>query len=300
MKTFLLLILLFASASLATIDGQDRKKRVAHEGLYQKNLVFRGPITGDEIVYTLYLPPAYAREKSPFPVIVFLHGAGGGNASPEVVTSYETAREAGAIGDFALVFPEQYGGTVWRDGAKGKRPETNVLKELLPHLQKEHGLTDNRSQRTIMGFSMGAAGSLYWGSKHLGLFSTAVALDAGRGTSSTDTTARNYVPDYREKTDTIRKTLQIRIVQGALKTRTFLQSLDHLQIPYDFEELPEDIETYPPGSPCRNRKIPTKKMLHNPACLTAGPWGRQTWTFIEKNTPRGEPASTTEEASEEP
>ena len=35
-----------------------------------------------------------------------------------------------------VVFPEKYGGTVWRDGAKGKRPETNVLRELLPHLER--------------------------------------------------------------------------------------------------------------------------------------------------------------------
>ena len=27
-----------------------------HQGQYQKNLIFKGPITGDEIIYTLYLP----------------------------------------------------------------------------------------------------------------------------------------------------------------------------------------------------------------------------------------------------
>ena len=69
--------------------------------------------------------------------------------------SYEAARKAGKIQDFVVVFPEKYGGTVWRDGAKDKRPETNVLKELLPHLEKEHALTRNRGARTIMGFSMG-------------------------------------------------------------------------------------------------------------------------------------------------
>ena len=70
---------------------------------------------------------------------------------------------------------------MWRDGAKDKRPETNVLKELLPYLEKEHALTRDRNQRTIMGFSMGAAGSIYWGAKYLDVFSAAVALDAGGG-----------------------------------------------------------------------------------------------------------------------
>ena len=47
-----------------------------HQGKYQKNLTYRGPATGDEIIYTLYLPPRYAKDKGPFPLIIFLHGAG--------------------------------------------------------------------------------------------------------------------------------------------------------------------------------------------------------------------------------
>ena len=112
-----------------------------HQGQYQKNLTYKGPVTGDEIIYTLYLPPGYAKDKGPYPLIIFLHGAGGGNASSQVMQSYEAARKAGKIQDFVVVFPEKYGGTVWRDGAKGKRPETNVLKELLPYLEKKYALT---------------------------------------------------------------------------------------------------------------------------------------------------------------
>jgi len=260
----------------------------AHEGSYQKKLTYKGPLTGDDIIYTLYLPPGYNKEKGPHPLIIFLHGAGGGNSSSQVLQSYEAARKAGRIGDFIVVFPEKYGGTVWRDGAKGKRPETNILKELLPYLEKQYAVTGDRRQRTIMGFSMGAAGSIYWGAKYLDLFSTAVALDAGGGTSFTDPEARNYVPEYGKKPDAIRKSLKIRLVQGALNTRSFRQSLDTLKIPYDYVQLPRDITAYPAGSSCLNRKDPTKKFLHNPACMTEGAWGEQTWDFIEKGTQRGE------------
>ena len=186
-----------------------------------------------------------------------------------------------------MVFPEKYGGTVWRDGAREKRPETNILKELLPYLQKKHNLTSDRGQRTVMGFSMGAAGSLYWGAKYLELFSTAVALDAGGGTSFTDPEARNHVPEYGEKSAKIRESLRIRLVQGALNTRRFRQSLDQLRIPYDYDQLPRDIVSYPAGSSCLNRKDPAKKFLHNPACMTEGAWGKSTWAFIEKGTLRG-------------
>lgn len=274
------LILATVCLSIATLHAQSDAR--IHEGQYQKNLTFEGPITGDEIIYTLYLPPGHNKAKGPYPLIIFLHGAGGGNSSFEVLQSYEAARKDGLIKDAIIVFPEKYGGTVWRDGAKDKMPETNVLKELLPYLEQEHGAASERSQRTIMGFSMGAAGSIYWGAKHLDLFSTAVALDAGGGSSVTDSSARNYVPQYEEKADEIRKSLRLRIVQGGLNTRGFRQTLDELEISYEFQQLPGVVSDYPEGSSCLNKKDPTKKFLHNPKCMTEGEWGRNTWAFIGK------------------
>ena len=277
------LLILITAIGLVTQAQADSD---LHLGSYLKNLSYSGPQTKDEIIYTLYLPPGHARDKGPYPLIIFLHGAGGGNASSAVMQSYESARRDGKIGDCVVVFPEKYGGTVWRDGARDKRPETNVLKELLPYLEKKHGLTSDRNQRTIMGFSMGAAGTIYWGAKHLDLFSTAVALDAGGGTSFTDPKARNFVPEYGRKTGKIQRSLKLRLVQGGLNTRSFRASLDQLKISYDYFQLPEDIAAYPEGSCCLSRKKPGRKFLHNPTCMTEGSWGLATWAFIEKNTRR--------------
>ena len=277
--------LILALASLTLGMSHSPINAAPHEGKYQRNLTFKGPDTGDEIIYTLYLPPEYNQAKGPYPLIIFLHGAGGGNSSSEVMLSYEAARKAGLIRDAIVMFPERYGGTVWRDGAKDKRPETNVLKELVPYLEKEYGASSDRKQRTIMGFSMGAAGSIYWGAKYLDLFSIAVALDAGGGTSMTDSSSRNYVPQYADNAEAIRKTLNLRIVQGGLNTKRFRDALDELDIPYDFAQLPPNVSDYPKGSPCINRRDPTRKFLHNPNCMTQGEWGRQTWAFIEKHLP---------------
>ena len=237
-KSFLILSSILTLLAWLTLPAQAESD--LHLGKYRKNLTYKGPKTGDEIIYTLYLPPGYDQHKGPYPLIFFLHGAGGGNASTQVLQSYELARKAGTIGDFIVVFPEKYGGTVWRDGAKGKRPETNVLRELLPHLERKYALSYNRDHRTVMGFSMGAAGSIYWGAKHLDLFSISVALDAGGGTSFTDSTARNYVPEYGKRTQEIRKSLNLRLVQGGLNTRGFRESLNKLGISYEYEELPKE------------------------------------------------------------
>ena len=227
-------LLVFTFAALGLWVMQAQAESGVHQGQYQKNLKYKGSVTGDEIIYTLYLPPGHGKEKGPYPLIVFLHGAGGGNASSQVMQSYEAARKAGKIQDFVVVFPEKYGGSGWRDGTKDKRAETNVLQELLPYLEKEHALTRDRGARTIMGFSMGAAGSIYWGAKYLDVFSTAVALDAGGGTSFTDPQARNYVPEYGKKTKAIQESLKLRLVQGGLNTRKFRDSLDQLKISYDY------------------------------------------------------------------
>ena len=277
--------ILLALCVLGVGVAQGQKAAAVHQGKYQKNLIFKGPVTGNEIIHTLYLPPEYSKDKGPYPLIVFLHGAGGGNSSSEVMLSYEAARKAGKIRDAIVVFPEKYGGTVWRDGAKGKMPETNVIKELLPHLEKKYAIAKDRSKRTIMGFSMGAAGSLYWGSKHLDVFSIAVALDAGGGTSTTDSSVRNYVPEFVKEAEAIKKSLKLRIVQGGLNTRKFREALDQLKITYDFTQLPAEVSDYPEGSCCLNRKDPSRKFLHNPKCMTEGKWGLETWEFIEKSMP---------------
>ncbi len=111
-------------------------------------------------------------------------------------------------------------------------------------------------------------------------------LDAGGGTSFTDPKARNYVPEYGKKTKAIRESLKLRLVQGGLNTKKFRDSLDQLKISYDYFQLPKDIAAYRAGSSCLSRKDPTKKFLHNPACMTENAWGVATWAFIEKNTLR--------------
>ena len=102
-----------------------------------------------------------------------------------------------------------------------------------------------------------------------------MALDAGGGTSATDSSARNYVPEYAEETEAIQKSLKIRLVQGGLNTKSFRDYLDELEIPYDYEQLPGDVEDYPEGSSCLNKKDPAQKVPAQSLLHDRGPVGRK-------------------------
>ena len=47
-------ILTFAALGFCVMQAQAESG--FHQGQYQKNLTYQGPVTGDEIIYTLYLP----------------------------------------------------------------------------------------------------------------------------------------------------------------------------------------------------------------------------------------------------
>ena len=57
MKPFLFFTVAVVAFSLSAASAQFE----SHEGTYQKNLTYKGSITGNEILYTLYLPPDHSR-----------------------------------------------------------------------------------------------------------------------------------------------------------------------------------------------------------------------------------------------
>ena len=60
-----MLIVSSSLALLAWLTLPARAEFDLHQGKYQKNLTYKGAKTGDEIIYTLYLPPGYDQRKGP-------------------------------------------------------------------------------------------------------------------------------------------------------------------------------------------------------------------------------------------
>jgi enterochelin esterase-like enzyme len=235
-----------------------------YEGIHDKNLTYTGPETGDEIQYELYLPPDYSEDKGPYPLIIQLHGGGGNTQSDGWIPSYEIARNAGRIDDYIVVFPYGYAGTMWEDDIKeGKKPETNVILELLPYLEEKYPLYGHRDKRVISGFSMGAHGTMTWAAKYYDLFSVFVVMDVGDMTVDPNKNLRRKIEVVGENADLFRDKVALRFISTSGNPVTFLSELDSMNIAYSYEK----------GS------CPT----HSVACVCSDDHGQNTWVFIQEH-----------------
>ena len=149
---------------------------------------FIGPVTGAPVHYSLYLPPGYSATHGRYPVVYHLHGLGGSHAGPQtaqVASRFEAAHLSGLIGPVILVFANGYVDSFWADGFDGSKPaETNVVAELIPHIDATCRTQAGRCGRLVQGFSMGGFGAAKFQSKFPELFAGCVIYDAAMVTWS--------------------------------------------------------------------------------------------------------------------
>lgn len=128
--------------------------------------------------YTVYLPPSYATDTDRrFPVLYFLHGAGGNeNADgPGFASIIDRLIRAGRIPPVVCVFPNG-GMSGYRDNPEtGINVETMITKELVSLIDQNYRTLARRESRVIGGFSMGGGGSLRLALTHPDLFSAAAS-----------------------------------------------------------------------------------------------------------------------------
>lgn len=128
--------------------------------------------------YTVYLPPSYATDADRrFPVLYFLHGAGGNeNADgPGFASIIDRLIRAGRIPPVVCVFPNG-GMSGYRDNPEtGINVETMITRELVSLIDQNYRTLARRESRVIGGFSMGGGGSLRLALTHPDLFSAAAS-----------------------------------------------------------------------------------------------------------------------------
>lgn len=139
---------------------------------------FRSPSVGEDVGYNVYLPPGYEQSTRRYPVLYYLHGAGGNESGGPrtLVPKLLEAHTAGTLPPFLVVFPNGGQSTWYADSHDGKLPiETMIVRELIPHIDATHRTLTDRSGRAISGMSMGGFGAIALGMKHPDMFSSVVA-----------------------------------------------------------------------------------------------------------------------------
>lgn len=230
--------------------------------------VFPSKTVRADVGFHIWLPPAYAREKTRrFPVLYWLHGSGGGiEGVPQLARRFDAAVREGKIPDLIVVFPWGLPEGMWLDARNGGPPVEKVfLGELLPLVDREWRTLPSPRGRILEGFSMGGYGAGHLGFRHPHLFG-AVSMLAG-GPLHPDFETRRTGPVGRDAllkrvyggdmdvfrafspwhladpwADSIR-TRPLRIVVGARDetadySRLLHERLDTLRIPHGYTEVP--------------------------------------------------------------
>ncbi|QMW04372.1 alpha/beta hydrolase-fold protein [Spirosoma foliorum] len=150
--------------------------------------VYRSAVMGEDRDYYVYLPPNYdPKRKEPYPVFFLLHGATGTalswivNAQANIILDNLIAE--GKAKPMIMVNTLGYGGN--------DKYATEVIQEIIPQVEKTYNAAKDRTQRAIVGLSMGGGTAYYTGLNHLDHFayvggmSSAVGMGGPRPPAST-------------------------------------------------------------------------------------------------------------------
>jgi len=128
--------------------------------------------------YNVFLPPSYADSPDrQYPVTYFLHGAGGDESATEFVYQVIDGIRNGNGRETIFVFVNGGAYSMYRDDpAHNVMPETLIIRELIPEIDKVFRTTGTGSGRSIAGFSMGGSASIRLALKYPDSFCAAVSI----------------------------------------------------------------------------------------------------------------------------
>lgn len=196
-----------------------------------------------DVGYNVYLPADYAQSKRRYPVVYFLHGAGGTESSDVGGFSGLIRQEVQAkhIPAVICVFPNG-GMSGYRDHPEQKiMGETLIIKELLPLIDKKYRTIATREGRAICGFSMGGGGAIRLALAHPDLFCAAASWAAALG--SRDASIASPAALARQNADKINGRVRFLLIVGDkdltyASHAPFIAVLHELKVPYEYQVLP--------------------------------------------------------------
>ena len=153
-----------------------------------RHAAFKSPSMGVEVGYYIYLPPGYEKGTARFPVVYHLHGGRPGSETKAVrLAGYvDKAIGAGKIEPTIYVYPN--GGPVsWYDmpEVKNGMGESVLVKELVPHIDREYRTWGTCEGRALEGYSQGGRGTTRIMFKYPELFLSVAPGGSGYGPEKT-------------------------------------------------------------------------------------------------------------------
>lgn len=172
----LLLLMTICCANQLLIDkadGQERKREISWVNADVANVkglthhILKSEPLGHDVGYAVWTPPGFDKDRQTrYPVVYFLHGAGGSEASDSGGFSSMVARaiRENSFPEAICVFPN--GGMSGYQNAV----ESMIVNELIPQIDQDYPTVVASSGRVVAGFSMGGAGSVHLALRHPKLF----------------------------------------------------------------------------------------------------------------------------------
>lgn len=140
----------------------------------------------------IYTPPGYSKERR-YPVVYLLHGIGGDEkewarfAQPDVMLDNLIAD--GQAVPMIVVMPngraqlnDRPTGNVYAQGPAFAAFEKDLLEDLIPFVEKQYAVSQERVHRALAGLSMGGGQTLNFGLGHLDTFAWIGAFSAAPNT----------------------------------------------------------------------------------------------------------------------
>lgn len=131
---------------------------------YVTHKTFYSQILNHELGYNIYLPPGYTDSDEKYPVTYHIHGWSG-NESTEIWPLERVYKNRKGITVFinAISSEEDYFNALLQI-------EAILMKELIPHIDKQYRTNTNRENRMLSGFSMGGNMAFYYAVKNYDMF----------------------------------------------------------------------------------------------------------------------------------
>lgn len=155
---------------------------------YNPDQSFYSKILGQEVKYSVLLPQEYLSESTAhYGVVFLLHGWGGnqnswGPSGLNIQTIADTQTNNGSVRPLIYITPEGFNSYFCNRYDGNFNYMDMFIDELVPLIDKRFRTTANKTERAVVGFSMGGFGALSMASQHPEIFSVSIGLSPSLNT----------------------------------------------------------------------------------------------------------------------